>query len=188
MPAPPRLRFLQCIGECLRIDERAAGGVDQHGIRFHAREPFATDQVACRVGERAVQGQHVELGQQVVEIPASCRGRTARTIGDLDAHSEGARDLGRRAAECAESDDPEYAALQFADRIGKDRELSGLLPAAACDQRVVVGETMRQREEHRKDVLNDRGRAVIAEVTHRNAAFACGGEIDVVDAGRRQAR
>ncbi len=51
---------------------------------------------------------------------------------------------------------------------------------------MVVGEAVREAEEHRKDVLHDRRRAVVAQVADCDAVLTRGGDIHVVDAGRGQ--
>ena len=178
---PPRL---QCLRQCLGVDECATGRVDEHRIGLHSRQALAAHEAARRLGERAVQGQHVESGQQLVEVPATGGRCATRAIGDLDAHPEGGRDAGDGLAQRAVADDAEDPSLQLADRVGEHGELTGLLPAAARDQRVVVREPVREREQHREHVLGDGGRAVVAQVADRNACLARGREVHVVDAGR----
>ena len=131
-----------------------------------------------------MQGEHVELRQQVIEVPAPGFGGATRAIRDLDLHAECAGYSGHRLPESAVADDSEDPPLQFPDRVGEHRELPGLLPAAARDESVVIREAVRERKQHGEDMLRDRSGAVVPQVADRDAGFARGRKIDVVDAGR----
>ena len=91
---------------------------------------------------------------------------------------------GHRLAERAVADDAEHAVLQLPDRIREHRELPGFLPSPAGDQRLVVRDAVRQRQQERKHVLCDGGGAVAAQVADGDAGLPGRCEIDVVDAGR----
>ncbi|OQA07045.1 MAG: hypothetical protein BWY66_01558 [bacterium ADurb.Bin374] len=54
-------------GERRLVDDRAAGGVDEHGRLFHALEFGLADEVAGHVGQRQVQAQHVAFGEERFE-------------------------------------------------------------------------------------------------------------------------
>ena len=49
------------------VDDPAAGGVDEVGARLHQGELAATDQPARPVGQGAVDGHEIGLGQELVE-------------------------------------------------------------------------------------------------------------------------
>src|SRR3990172_2394744 len=83
-------------------------------------------------------------------------------------------------------DDAEEVALQFADRIGKGRELASFFPAAGVYQSIVVMEPMRQREQHGKYMLHDRRCAIVAQVADRDTRGTGRGDVDVVDTRRGQ--
>ena len=50
------------------VDDRPAGGVDEHRGRFHPPEPFSVDQAGGALGQRQVDGDEVGGPEQRVEI------------------------------------------------------------------------------------------------------------------------
>ena len=75
-------------------------------------------------------------------------------------------------------------AAEFADREVEHRELRSCTPAPVGRDARVIGIAVRQRENRAEHVLHDRGRAVIADIAHGDAALARRGEVDIVGAGR----
>ncbi len=61
----------QRIGQRYRVDQRPARGVDQHRVRLHSCESLRADQALGRGRERAVQAQHVDHRQQLVQVHAA---------------------------------------------------------------------------------------------------------------------
>src|SRR5690606_28136789 len=82
--------------------------------------------------------------------------------------------------------DAERAAGELADRIVEQRKAAAPRPLARAAQPVVADQVLRQTEDQREYVLDDRARAVFAAVRDRDTAGLRGGRIDVVGAGRGQ--
>ncbi len=137
-------------------------------------------------GERAVQAQHVHFAEQVVEVDASRQTIAAWTVRDQHFHAECGRCMGHATAERPVADDAEPAAHEFTDREVEQAELLAALPGARAHQGVVLAQSLREQQQHAEDVLHDRGRAVVAQVAHRDTALARRHEVHVVRAGRGQ--
>ena len=169
------------------VDDRAAGGVDEHRGRLHPLQLWRGDQVPGRLGQRYVDADEVRLAEQRVEVGA----RHAELALDLlrrrhlvvvdDAHSEAARPPRHAAPDPAETDDAERRAAdvvaeQHVDRpaaegAAADEVVSLQHPAAGCHQ---------EREgEVGRGVVEDTG-----GVGDHHAVPRGGGHVDVVEADR----
>ena len=58
---------IERILKCFFIDNFTARGVDQKRILFHQREPGFIHQIACLIGQGAVQRDEITLGKQSIQ-------------------------------------------------------------------------------------------------------------------------
>ena len=134
-----------------------------------------------------MQRDHIGAGQQFIEVDAVRLRRATWSVRDDHLHAEG-RLAGARdgAAERTPADDAQDAAAQFADGVVQQPEARGARPGAVHSLARVLGEVVREVQQHAEHMLHDRGRAVIADVADRHATLARRREVDVVGAGGRE--
>ena len=112
-PGPADLALLDRGDQRRHVDDAAARRVDQKGVLLHRSELGRADHVPGFLGQRAMEADHVALGEQVVE-----RLDPPHAGGDLDAgdrigivgdhlHAEGLGAERRGDADPAEADDAE---------------------------------------------------------------------------------
>ncbi|MNN50739.1 hypothetical protein D3C81_1653410 [compost metagenome] len=133
--------------------------------------------------QRAVQGQGVDLRQQLVQRQPVGALRAARDLPAQYAHAEGFGQPRHCAAQFAVAEQAEGFALQFDDRKVQQAELAGLGPLAIGHRLVVVAQPGGQGQQQGQGMLGDRRRAVALAVTHGDALGAGGGQVDIVGAG-----
>ena len=179
----------QCRLERAEIDQPAARGIDQQRALLERPERPAVDQVGVPGGQRAVQADHIRLGEQRFE--GRCPAIALRQIDAIgqqgvvkaDLHVEAVGPARRRGADPAQADDAEAGAAQPADQ-GR----AGPVPAGVRvgEQTGVVGDQAAGEPEHQRDrVIGDLGGAVVGHVADRDPPLAAGGDVDVVVADAR---
>ncbi len=130
----------QGIGQCLFVHQPASGGVDQEGGRLHQLQLPGTDEIARLFGQRAMQGQCIDLWQQLVQVEAIRALRPSRQVADQHPHAQGFGQLRHGTAQLAMPEQAEGLAVQLDDREVEQAELSAFLPASAGDGSLVVGQ------------------------------------------------
>jgi hypothetical protein len=113
------------------VDQRAAAGVDDDGIRLHPAEILGTDDAAGLRRQDDVQGDHVGTLEQRRLLHALDADGGGGLGGQVAApgdggHAEGLADLGDAAAELAEAQHAERQPVQrTADAVGRAAGLPG---------------------------------------------------------------
>jgi hypothetical protein len=115
----PQLAGPQGLGQGGLVDDRAPGGVDQHGRRLHAGQPLGPDQVLGGRRQPGVDAHEVGLGQQLVQLaPGHAQGGLAVAVqppagGVEDRHAEPGGPPGHRLADAAQADHPQGLAVDL---------------------------------------------------------------------------
>ena len=173
----------QGVGQGLFVDQAAAGGIDDKGRGFHQAEFAGTDQVQGVAVQRAMQGQSIDLRQQLIQRQTICPWRPAWQLAEQHAHAEGFGQPGHRAAQLAVAEQAEGLAMQLDDRVVEQAELRRLLPAAGAYIRLVVGQAGGQGEQQHQGVLSHRWGAIALAITHHHAVGTGGSQVEGVGAG-----
>ena len=173
----------QRLGQGLFVDQATAGGVDHEGAGFELGQFAGSDKVSRVFVERAVQGQRIDLWQQLVKRQAVWTGRASGNLPQQDAHAEGFGQPPDGAAQFTVAQQSQGLALQLDDRVVQQAELRSLLPATCTDRFLVVGQSCRQVQQQHDRVLGHRRRAVALAIAHGDAMAAGGHQIDIVGAG-----
>ena len=159
----------QSIGQSRRIDQRAAAGVDEHGLALHQAERPLADE-SLRLGrQRQVKGDRVALREQLVQREFIGLALESGRLGEQHTHSDAARDARRSLADPAPADHAENRAAQIANRGSGPAEVRGVLPTAIDGSRGVHEELAAQRKERGDRVLGDRIAAVVRERSSRQS-------------------
>ncbi|KYK59060.1 hypothetical protein DCS_00187 [Drechmeria coniospora] len=166
-----------------RVEEAAAGGVDEHGARLHLGDGVGVDDVLGRVHERAVEADDVALGEELVERPVLAHvgkgGRGKGIVGD-DAAAEALHDAAGGDADPAGADDADRLAVEGAPDEAVEGEVA-LADAVVGAVRVAV-----ERLDEGDGELGDGLGRVGGHVGDEQAAGVGGVEVDVVEAGAAQ--
>ena len=126
---------LQCVDQRGLVDQRSTRGVDEIGAWLHQRQFMRADDAAGAFAQHQMQADDVACGKQLVLLDArdaDVRGRLGGQVlapGD-DVHLQRLRDAGDLAADLAEADEAERAAVKL--------NAEARLPAALADQAVLV--------------------------------------------------
>ena len=132
-----------------------------------------------------MQGHHVGGCQELLERDSAVNGRRARPVAHDHPHAERLGGLGHRAPQLSPTDDTEGAPRELSDGIGELVEFSAG-PGSIDGQSVPAGEMLRETQDQGPDVLRHRGRAITADVAHRDTELLRRLEIDVIGAGGGQ--
>ena len=143
---------------------RAAGAVDDHRVLPHPRELAAPIMLARLAGERQVERQVIDAGQQLVERRASRplearRPRRQQRVAGDDGHAEGAR-ASRRRGRCDRS---RRARASCRSARGP---CTGSSPLADAHVGGGVGEMALEREQEAEGQLGDGDRVRRRRVPH----------------------
>ncbi len=183
---PADLACLQRLGERVLVDDFAAGVVDDEQVVLgDLHQPTLVEQVPRAAAAGDVEGDDVELGEELVEVGddfhlAVERGLAfeERVVAE-DVHLHGDRALRHGLPDAAQADDAERLAGQL-------RALEqALFPVAGLHVRVGRRNLPGQRVHERQRVLGRRERAGGGGVDDENALGRRGGQVDVVDADAR---
>ena len=169
-------------GERRFVDQRTAGGVDQHRSRFHLRQRRGVDQMAGLRRQRHVERDHVGNGEQLVEwqegdaeVPLGRRIGPQRIEVD-DVGGEGAGAGGDLPADPPQTDEADG----LAGDLERRRAQCPLQPLAAAERGVGFEQPLVDREHQEEDVLGDADARPGRADRDRDAAGTSGGEIDIV--------
>ncbi|MNH13922.1 hypothetical protein D3C79_735050 [compost metagenome] len=142
-----------------------------------------TDQVAGVFVERAVQGQGVDLRQQLIQRNSIFAGRAAGQLAKQYAHAEGFGQARYRTAQFTMAEQAEGLALQFDDGEVQQAELFGLCPLAVGDGLLIVAQARSQRQQQGQGVLRHRRRAVALAIADHHTLGAGRLQVDIVSTG-----
>ncbi len=161
------------------VDDSTACRVDEDRAALHGRDRRGVDHVAGRVRQRHVETDHVARGQQFRQGLAQGAG-PRRVVGGqqrvvrCDAHAEIASHARGHARNCAEADEAEALAREFAAHQFGARPLAGGHPGG-CKPGLA-----QQHEGRGDDVFGDRQVVGAAGRVDRDAAGFAGRNVDVV--------
>ncbi len=165
------------------VDQAATGGVDHQRVGLEQGQFAGPEHVSGVLVQRAVQGQGVDLRQQLVQWQAVGAFRTTGDLPAEHAHAEGFGQPRHRTAQFAVAEQAKGLALQFDDGEVQQAELAGLGPLAVGYRLVVIAQAGGQGQQQGEGVLGHGRCAVALAVAHGDALGARGRQVDVVGAG-----
>lgn len=117
-----------------RVDQVAAGGVQQNRSRAHLGDPVTVDEVLGLRGGRAVKGQHIRTLEDLVEFHLFTGefGVKASGVTD-DLHAETRCGTRGGTAGLPATDNAERQPIEFDQRCIPKTEIRTVRPAPACD-------------------------------------------------------
>ena len=166
--------------QCGFIDDMTARGVDQISRRFHQAQCGFIEQVACFVGERAVDRDDIGLAQQFFEadqldVVRQAFGAGVGIVGE-DLHAQRVGFLCQRATDAANADDAEGLYL-----MAHHRHHLTDIPDPLFNLGIGLKDLARQAEHQCQGVIGDFVHAVIRDVADDDAPFGCCFQINGVD-------
>ncbi len=172
----------QRLDQGLFIDDRAAGRVDQDGVRLHPGQLGRPDQVPCLLRQGHVKRQHVRCGQQGRQIHRlHLVGRFvfwlagSAVVGNR--HAEGLCPGGDGSADPAHADDPQLLAGQ----VGPDHQAKGGAELfLRSDQPVGFRDPARGRQQQRPGQFGCAVRHLVRQVGDHDPLTGCVFDVDVV--------
>ena len=184
---------LQRLGHRRFIQKRAPARVDQPTAGLHLLEGRAVDQVPGLVGQRAVEGQGIDLRQQRVDrLPVDVDPRQrdvvhAALMPGRDGHAHRRADLRHPLADLSQPDDAQRFAGQLRQRRHAEGEILAPAPLPVMHRPIVGSRLHDKLQKQGKHVLGHRIAAVAGDVGHRDARFAGRSAIDHVHPRRQYA-
>src|SRR5438067_10821550 len=162
--------------QCLLVDDRAAGRVDEGGTVAEEPQPPGVQQAASLVGQRQMQRDGVGLPEQVVELAPTFFTLPAGVV--EHAHVEGRGTRRNGSADPAQADDPKRRPRDVAAeevRLGPTAT-----PAALTDSTVGDDEPPPDREQQREREIGSRRRQHAGRIRERDSVRRARGRIDRV--------
>ena len=143
------------------VDQRAARGIDQDRARLHARDALGAQESAGRVIEHQVEGDHIGVRQQCVEL-AERHASAARPVPTDHVHADTLADARHLAPDTAEPDHAQRLAVELHAFLRR--------PHARAHLAVHAGHVTRGGEHQCNRMLGHGGVAIALDGVHGDAA------------------
>ena len=173
---------IQRFGKGSFVHNCAARRIDKERSGLHQVKALRIHKPAGLVRERAMQRDNIGIFEKRVEL------RPLITLGQLpfraavyeNFHAERRAELCDGLPDMSEADDAERFAVQLKQRVRAVAHRFGLIPVAAAGGGAYFFGVIAQLQKQRKRLLRDGLHAIKRHITHGDAQFSCGFDIDSI--------
>ena len=169
------------------IDHSTPGAVHQQGAFLDGLEVLGVEQMTTVFGQRAMQADHVGLGQQLGQCRAPVIGLVAWSRAETHPHAECLGQGGHLGAQFTLSHQHQMLAFELQGRVVHQTEERALSPAALGHVALVLGQASGQGEDQHQRMLGDTGSSVGVDVVDTDATLFRHLHVDIVGAGGQYA-
>ncbi|MNQ95336.1 hypothetical protein D3C85_1108900 [compost metagenome] len=173
----------QGIGQRLFVDQATTGSIDHESPGFEQAQLRGADHVPGVFVERAMQGQGIDLRQQLVQRQAVFALRAPGQLPQQHTHAQGFGQPPDGAAQFAMAEQAEGLALQFDDGEIQQAELAGALPVALGHGLLIIGQAGGQGQQQGQGMLGNRWGTVALAIADADTLGTRGVQVDIVGAG-----
>ena len=171
---------LQALDQVVGVNQTASGGVDDGDGGLHQLNGCGVDQMMGFLSQRAVEGDDVGLGEQLVELHIIQAGvGVGELVVGQDLHAKATADVTENAANLTGANQAHGLAVQ----IEAGKAVEGEVEVAGAQICLVSAAVDGQQQSH--GVLSDRIRGVGGDTEHAQLAGS-GLDVHVVEAGAAQ--
>jgi len=166
----------------LVVEHHAAAGVEEHRVWLEERDEPAIDEAAIRRSTVDVQGDHVALGEERLDVHGLGGGRSEaidrHEVVEPNPEADRGGDLRDAATDPTEPEDPESEFIHLPFRHDLASEL---MPSLRRDRSREHEAGAQGVAEERGDVLDHRLGVRVGGVDDLNPSLAAGSDVDVVE-------